>query len=143
MARNSAGAAVAICYTHGVSSTPIRIDDELYNAAKAVAPTRDRSAAQQVAYWAHIGRELEASGAISAGAINDVLVGRRRYDSLGPEDQAVVRAVWAERLDAMAGGINLAQQFVAEGRRTWVDIDQDGSLIWHRMDGEPRTRSRQ
>jgi ParD-like antitoxin of type II ParDE toxin-antitoxin system len=123
-----------------VSSTPIRIDNELYNAAKAVAPTRDRSAAQQVAYWARIGRELEASGAISAGTINDVLVGRRPYDSLGPEDQAVVRAVWAERLDSIAGGINLAQQFVAEGRRTWVDIDHDGRVVWHRMEGEPRGR---
>ena len=126
-----------------MSSTPIRIDDELYEAAKAVAATRDRSAAQQVAYWARIGRELEASGVISAGAINDVLVGRRRYDALGPEDQAVVRAVWAERLDSIAGGINLAERFVAEGRRTWVDIDQDGGVVWHRVDGEPRDRARE
>lgn len=111
------------------TSTPIRIDDELYHAAKAAARTRDRSAAQQIAYWARLGRELEASRTVSAAAINDVLAGRRSYDILDAEDQAVVRAAWRERLDSVAGGINLAEQFVAEGRRTWIDIDPEGNVV--------------
>lgn len=94
----------------------------------------DRSAAQQIAHWARIGRELEASRTLSVSAIHDVLAGRRGYDTLGAEDQAVVRAAWTERLDALAGGINLAERFAARGRRSWVDLADDGTLVHRSLD---------
>ncbi len=111
------------------ASTPIRIDDDLYAAAKAVARARDRSTAQQIAHWARIGREIEASRTISVGAVEEVLAGRGSYDTLGAEEQAVVRAEWGRRLDAVAEGIDLTERFAREGRHTWIDIGPDGEVL--------------
>ena len=110
-------------------SAPIRIDGELYAAAKAVAASQDRSAAQQIAHWARVGRELEASRDISAAAIQDVLSGRRHYDNLATEEQAVVRAVWTERLDALARGIDLTDTLRAEGHTEVVEADPEGRVV--------------
>lgn len=110
------------------SSTPIRLDAELLAAAKLVGHRQSRSAAQQIAHWARVGREIEASRSISAHAIAAVLAGRQAYDTLDPEDQAVVRAEWTNRLDAAADGIDLAARFEATGRRTWIDIAPDGTI---------------
>ncbi|MFN7095307.1 MAG: TA system antitoxin ParD family protein [Burkholderiales bacterium] len=37
-------------------SVPIRISDELFDAAKAVGKTQRRSAAKQIEYWTLIGK---------------------------------------------------------------------------------------
>jgi hypothetical protein len=111
------------------STTPIRLDAELLETAKLAGRRQSRSAAQQIAHWARVGREIEASRSISAHAIAAVLAGRRAYDSLDSEDQAVVRAQWANRLDADADGIDLASEFQATGRRTWIDIAPDGTIV--------------
>ncbi|MGH9187690.1 MAG: hypothetical protein ACRD0U_18060 [Acidimicrobiales bacterium] len=76
-----------------------------------------------------MGQEVEASRTISAHAIAAVLTGHRAYDTLDAEDHAVVRAEWTDRLDAVAGGIDLASEFTATGRRTWIDIAPDGTIV--------------
>lgn len=111
------------------SSTPIRLDAELLETAKLVGARQSRSAAQQIAHWARVGREIEASRSMSAHAIAAVLAGRRSYDTCEPEDQAAVRAEWTNRLDAVADGIDLASEFRATGRRTWIDIAPDGTIV--------------
>ena len=111
------------------SSTPIRVDAELLEAAKVVGRRQSRSAAQQIAHWARLGREVEASGRISARTIDAVLAGRQLYDALDAEEQAAVRAEWTDQLDSVAGGIDLAAQFVTSGRRTWIDVDPDGTIV--------------
>jgi len=47
------------------TTSPTRVDDDLYASAKLVGEVMSRSAAQQLARWARIGRELEASGTVS------------------------------------------------------------------------------
>lgn len=111
------------------SSTPIRIDAELLEAAKVAGGRQSRSAAQQIAHWARLGREVEASPSISARSIDEVLAGRRSYDTLEAEDQAVVRAAWTARLDAVAEGVDLESEYIARGRRTWIDIAPDGTIV--------------
>lgn len=113
------------------SSTPIRLDAQLLATAKLVGSRQARSAAQQIAHWARVGRELEASRSVSAHAIAAVLAGRRSYDTLEAEDQAAVRAEWTDRLDGVAEGIDLAAEFTASGRRTWIDIAADGTIVRH------------
>jgi len=39
---------------------PIKISDELVEAAKQAAAKRFRSVPKQIEYWAHLGRQLEA-----------------------------------------------------------------------------------
>jgi hypothetical protein len=110
------------------TTSPARIDDDLYASAKLAGEAQSRSASQQVAHWARIGREIEASGALSLRDINDVLSGSRSYDGLSAKEQAIVRAEWSARMDEVRSSLNLADEFSAEGRR-WVELDANGAVV--------------
>lgn len=110
------------------TTSPTRIDDELYASAKIVGPLMSRSAAQQIAHWARIGRELESGGSVSHRDIADVLAARRDYDQLTSQEQAVVRAEWAERMEARREALDLAREFSAQGR-SYVELDDDGRVV--------------
>lgn len=112
------------------TSTPIRIDKELYAAAAAVARLLSRSATQQITHWARIGRELEASPEVSTERVAEVLRSARDYDALNAEEQAVVRASWAERMTSLAAGLRLDRRFAAEGR-PYVELDEGGNVVRH------------
>ncbi len=86
-----------------------------------------RSAAQQIAHWARIGREIEAADSVSHRAVADVLSARRDYDQLTAHEQAVVRAEWAERMDARRDDLDLEQEFLDQGR-SYVELDDDGQV---------------
>ena len=118
------------------TTSPTRVDDELYASAKAVGAVMSRSAAQQLAHWARVGRELEASGSISARDIARVLAGDD-YDSLSAEDQAVVRAAWAERIAARLADLDLEAEFVAEGHATVVELDEHGHVVERQLHARP------
>lgn len=110
------------------TTSPARIDDDLYASAKLAGEVQSRSAAQQVVHWARIGREIEASATISHKDIAEVLEGSRSYDTLGVKEQAVVRAEWSDRMDTARQGLDLAGQYAAAGR-TWIELDDDGAVI--------------
>jgi len=111
-----------------MSSTPTRIENELFEDAKVVGALMSRSAAQQIAHWAKIGRELESSGGVSARAIAEVLAQRSSYDALTDEEQAIVRAEWAERIEQRREALDLPSEFAAQGR-SWVELDDAGNVV--------------
>jgi hypothetical protein len=123
---------VPVASTAGGSSvattSPARIDDELYASAKLAGEVQSRSAAQQVVHWARIGREIEASATIAFKDIAEVLAGSRSYDALTAKQQAVVRAEWSTRMDALREGLDLAAEFAAAGQ-PWVELDDDGRIV--------------
>lgn len=121
------------------TTSPARIDDDLYASAKLVGELESRSASQQVVHWARIGREIEASAHISGRRIAEVLAGGREYDDLGPEEQAVVRSEWAERIEFRRRDLNLADRFSAEGRE-WVELDAAGDVVTRPSDTGTRRR---
>ncbi len=116
------------------STTPTRIDDELYASAKVVGPIMSRSAAQQLAHWARIGREVEASEGISHRSVAATLAGRHQYDRLTSHEQAVVRAEWAERMDVLRAGLNFADDSAAAGK-PYVGLDAEGRVVRYALDG--------
>lgn len=120
------------------STSPARIDDDLYASAKLAGTVQSRSASQQVVHWARIGREIEASASVSAKEIGEVLAGARSYDSLDAKEQAVVRAAWAARMDDLRGGLDLVGSF-REAGRTWVELDATGDVV--ERGGPRRTRT--
>lgn len=119
------------------TTSPTRIDDELYASAKVIGPMMSRSAAQQITHWARIGREIEAADSISQRAIAEVLAGQRAYDALSAQEQAVVRAEWVERIEARRDVLDLAQEFTEQGR-SYVELDDDGRVV-RRHAGEDRS----
>jgi hypothetical protein len=125
------------------STMPLRVGDDLLASAKIAADASGRSAAQQIGYWAKLGRELERSGSVSVREIAEVLAGSRSYDDLDPKAQATVRAEWDARIEARRAALNLAEQFTAEGR-SWVEASPDGTTVRHPAAGErpPQRRRR-
>ncbi|SDK35630.1 ParD-like antitoxin of type II toxin-antitoxin system [Cryobacterium psychrotolerans] len=109
---------------------PMRVDGDLFEAAKSVGAVASRSAAQQISHWARIGRELEASPGTSPRDVQRVLAGEAgyKYDNLGERDQAVVRASWDEQLDERRAKLNLATEFAKSGR-SWSEADAQGHLV--------------
>ena len=110
------------------TTSPTRMDDDLYASAKLVGEVMSRSTAQQLAHWARIGRELEASGTVSHHDIADVLAGRRSYDNLRTREQALVRAEWAERMTVMREGLDFATEFARAGG-TYSELGPDGRVV--------------
>lgn len=117
------------------TTSPTRIDDDLYAAAKAVGAKMSRSAAQQIAHWARVGRELEMSSAVSHRDIEKVLAGAADYDLLPANEQAVVRAEWSERVTAARTSLNFAREFTAAGE-PYTELDSDGKIA-HRVPAKP------
>jgi uncharacterized protein HemY len=111
-----------------MATIPTRIDQALFDAAKAAGELHSRSAAQQLDHWARIGRELESSPAVSYQAIARVLAGQASYDALGDRAQAVVRASWDEQIAARIDGLDLTDRLQAAGR-PWPEADADGRVV--------------
>ncbi|MDJ0396049.1 hypothetical protein QMK17_22255 [Rhodococcus sp. G-MC3] len=109
------------------TTSSLRIDDDLFAAAKLAGTVASRSAAQQVAHWALLGREIESSHHLSARDISDVLAGRQSYDALPVRGQAVVRAEWSERIESLTESLDFESEFAAEGR-PYVEADEDGNV---------------
>lgn len=65
-----------------MGTMPTRVDMELFNAAKATGAVHSRSAAQQIAHWARIGREFESMANVRHRDIEAVLRGDGSYDAL-------------------------------------------------------------
>lgn len=110
------------------TTSPTRIDDDLYAAAKAAGTTMSRSAAQQITHWARIGRELEAAESVSHREVAGVLAGGASYDSLNARQQAIVRAEWDERMTSLREGLDFEAEFTAEGG-SWVEAESSGRTV--------------
>lgn len=107
------------------TTSPTRIDDELYASAKAVGAVMSRSASQQIAHWARIGRELEAAGSVSLREVAAVLDGRTRYDDVNAHEQAVVRTEWADRMSDRLAGLDFEAEATAAGE-AFSELDEHG-----------------
>lgn len=110
------------------TTSPTRIDDELYASAKAVGAVMSRSASQQIAHWARIGRELEAGGSVSLRDVARVLDGQTAYDDVAPHEQAVVRTEWAERMSDRVAELDFDAEFTAAGQ-PFSELDEHGSAV--------------
>lgn len=113
---------------------PTRVTTELFDTAKVVGALTSRSAAQQIEHWARIGREIELASSLAQRDIAAVLAGSLDYDTLGTEEQAVVRARWAELMRERRESLDLVRNFGVRGE-TYVDMDAEGRIVRHAPDG--------
>ena len=111
-----------------MSTMPTRVDGDLFAAAKSSGAVNSRSAAQQIAHWARIGRELEASTGVNHRDIESVLAGDGSYDALQEREQAIVRSAWDERIASRLSSLDLEARFEAAGI-DWVEADDAGNVV--------------
>lgn len=113
-----------------MSTIPTRIDQALFDAAKAAGELQSRSAAQQLDHWARIGRELESSPAVTHDLIARVLAGQTPYDALSDREQAIVRVAWDKEIADRINGLDFEDRLRAGGR-PWAEADADGKVVVH------------
>lgn len=111
-----------------MSTMPTRVDGDLFAAAKSSGAVHSRSAAQQLAHWARIGRELEASAGVSQRDIEAVLAGDGSYDALQEREQAIVRGTWDEQVAQRISSLDLTKRFKAADV-AWVEADDEGNAV--------------
>lgn len=112
------------------TSQPTRLPADVYESAVAAALVTSRTVPQQIAHWARIGRELEMSPRVNHRAITQVIAGAGSYDSLGEQEQAIVREEWADRVTALRSELNYEEVFTA-ARESYSEIDEHGNLVVH------------
>ncbi len=110
------------------TSQPTRLPADVYDSAVAAIVVTSRTVPQQIAHWARIGRELEMSPRVNHRAITRVLAGAGSYDTLGEQEQAIVREEWAARLTALRGELDYEAEFAAGGE-SYSEVDEDGNLV--------------
>lgn len=104
---------------------------DVYESALAATLVTSRTVPQQIAHWARIGRELEMSPRVNHRAISQVLAGGAgSYDSLGEQEQAIVREEWVSRMTARRDKLDYAAQFAAAGE-SYSEVDGNGNLVIH------------
>lgn len=116
------------------ATIPTRIDRDLFDAAKTAGAMQSRSATQQMAHWARIGRAFEDSRLVSHRDVVAVLSGQASYDNLNTAEQAVVRATWDEQDAATISDLNFAAEFAAAGKG-YAEADAEGNLVDHPSPG--------
>lgn len=112
------------------ASQPTRLPADVYESAVAASLVTSRTVPQQIAHWARIGRELEMSPRVNHRAISQVLAGTGSYDSLGEQEQAIVREEWVSRMAARRDELDYAAQYDAAGE-SYSEVDEDGNLLIH------------
>lgn len=119
--------------------SPMRLDPELTRSAEPVAEKMSRSVPEQIAHWARIGRELERSPEVSVAQVRKVLDGAADYDALPPREQALARAAWLERMQALGAALDLEREFAASGYR-YAELNERGAVALH--EPKPHYRKR-
>jgi len=117
----------------------MRIDAGLTRSAEPVAEKMSRSVPEQIAHWARIGRELERSPDVSVAQIRKVLDGAAEYDALPPREQALARAAWLERMQALGAALDLEQEFTATSYR-YAELNDRGAMTVHEPKAQYRKR---
>lgn len=111
------------------SSPPTRVNQESYEARLA-GELQSRSTSEEIDHSARIEREIEAASDISMRAIGEVLRGARSYDSLAlPQDQAIVRASWSDRVEQLRGDLDMRNLHAG---RPYAELDEAGNVVVRR-----------
>lgn len=101
----------------------VEIPADVLASATEVGKRKGVDPSAQIARWVRIGREVES--AADRRAVEAVLSGEGSYDDLPPGEQAIVRAVWADRIIATRDALDYEAAFTAAGQ-PWTEADQDG-----------------
>lgn len=93
------------------------------------APSRPQDCTRR--RWPYAGcgvGRLRADWGVATVTISRGLAGKASYDALDADDQAVVRAAWAEQLAARLDAADFAERLRARGR-PWPEANADGEVV--------------
>lgn len=120
------------------ASTPTRVNVDLAENAASVAAIENRTATEQINYWARIGMQVERATSAASRRILAVVTGDSQFAELDVADRTVAHAT----IDARMAERIAAAKFGTDARRAGqvtVAIDDDGNLIEIAPGGQRRS----
>ncbi|CAM3709543.1 TA system antitoxin ParD family protein [Tsukamurella ocularis] len=120
---------------------PTRIADDIVADARAEAPSDGRSVAEQINYWARVGRNMTIHDSAMRRRIEAAAAGDLPIAELSRSEGRLFEAEAAVRLEDMLASTDLGAELSAAGVTT-VSIDDEDRLIERRPDGTVRQLTR-
>lgn len=121
------------------ASTPTRVNADVATCAAAVAPSENRTFAEQVNHWARIGMQVERSGSLANRRVLAVAAGAEQFSSLDDTERVAAHAIVDAQISARAA----KQRFGPDARiagQTTVSLDDEGHLVEISPGGTRRRR---
>lgn len=109
-------------------SVPTRVTADVAAIAASVAPSENRTATEQINYWARVGMQVERSGSVANRRVLAVAAGEDQFTTLSVEERPAAHAL----IDADIAERAAKQRFGPAARaagHTTVSVDDDGNLI--------------
>lgn len=113
---------------------PTRVPSDLFESAVAEGAKENRSAKQQLEYWARVGRSVCARQTASRYRVEAALAGTLPPEHLSEEEGVVLDSEVQSRLDARLQNVDLGAVLAARGVTT-VALNDQGELTEYRPDG--------
>jgi hypothetical protein len=124
----------------GISSDKpksVRISPELVQAATVTAARERRSAAEQINYWAAVGRRVTAATGVDQRRLDRVVSGEAQFAELTDAERVIAHARIDVAIEQRAAQTPLGELARLEGVTT-VTMDDDGRLVKISPDGTTR-----
>lgn len=119
------------------SSTPTRVSADIAATAASVAQDENRTATEQINYWARLGMQVERATSADCRRVRAVVTGDAQFSTLTAEERTVAHA----EIDAAMAEQVAKQKFGPAARaagQVTVSIDEAGALIEIAPDGTRR-----
>ncbi len=112
----------------------VRIDADIVAAAASTAAHAHRSTAEQINYWAAVGRRVTAATGVDQRRLDLVVSGEAQLSTLTAEERVIAHARIDADIEQRAAATSLAAQARLDGVTT-VTMDDDGQLVQTTPDG--------
>jgi hypothetical protein len=119
------------------ASMPTRVTADVAATAASVAPTENRTIAEQINYWLRIGMQVERSTSLDSRRVLAVIAGEAQFSTLTSPERTIAHSM----IDARIAERVASQRFGTSARKAGqvtVSIDDDGTLVEIAPDGSRR-----
>ncbi len=117
-----------------VAAKSVRIDEAIVHAAAATAARTHRSTAEQVNYWAAVGRRVTSATGVDQRRLDMVVAGAAQFSTLTGEERVIAHARIDTDIEQRSTATSFSELARLDGVTT-VTMNDDGDLIQTAPDG--------
>ncbi len=107
----------------------VKLSEELIEVARREGQVMYRSIGAQVEYWATIGRQVEASGALGPAGVRKLLAGAGAVQDLREVDDALYLNLLDRELESLDGSDQRLLDDLRAGGHPIAATDERGKLV--------------
>jgi hypothetical protein len=116
----------------------VKLSDEIVEFARTEGQVMYRSTGAQIEYWARIGREIEASGALGPAGVRKLFEGKGSVQDLSAQDMPNYLGLLDAKLRAIDGSDTRILDELRAGGHPIAGLDEEGKLVIEKPVGKKR-----